>query len=82
MVKHESASLGILLNMIHGFVLAMVSIFIMPSFLRMFTQDEAIVKMGVEYANVVFLFAVPNAAALILIAAAISWIICKKEIFR
>ncbi len=61
---NESASLGILLNMIHGFVLAMVSIFIMPSFLRMFTQDEAIVKMGVEYANVVFLFAVPNAAGL------------------
>ena len=35
----ESASVGLLLNLIHGLVLALLCSAIMPSFLRMFTGD-------------------------------------------
>jgi putative MATE family efflux protein len=63
-LANKTASLGMLLNMIHGVILAAGCIAVMPVFLRMFTADEGIVGMGVQYSNIVFLFAVPNAAGL------------------
>lgn len=63
-LANKTASLGTLLNMIHGLVLAVISIFVMPYFLAMFTGEEHIIEMGVQYSNIVFLFAVPNAAGL------------------
>ena len=60
----KTASLGMLLNMLHGLVLAIGCIAVMPAFLRMFTRQTEIIGMGVQYSNIVFLFAVPNAAAL------------------
>mgnify|MGYP000372276243 CR=1 FL=1 len=60
----KTASLGMLLNMLHGLVLAAICIAVMPAFLGMFTKQVGIVGIGVQYSDVVFLFAVPNAAAL------------------
>ena len=63
-LANKTASLGTLLNMIHGLVLAIISILVMPYFLAMFTGEAHIIEMGVQYSNIVFLFAVPNAAGL------------------
>ena len=63
-LANKTASLGTLLNMIHGFVLAIISILVMPYFLAMFTGETHIIEMGVQYSTIVFLFAVPNAAGL------------------
>ena len=60
----KTASLGTLFNMIHGFVLAVVCIAITAPFLAMFTDKRSIIEMGTEYARIVFIFAVPNAAGL------------------
>lgn len=58
------ASLGLLFSLVHGAVLAVFCIAVMPRFLAMFTADEGIIALGVEYANIVFLFTLPNAAAI------------------
>ena len=60
----KTASLGTLFNMIHGFVLAVVCIAITAPFLAMLTDKRSIIEMGTEYAKIVFIFAVPNAAGL------------------
>mgnify|MGYP003204877955 CR=1 FL=1 len=60
----KTASIGMLLNMLHGLVLAAICIAVMPVFLGMFTKQAGIIGMGVQYSDIVFLFAVPNAAAL------------------
>ena len=60
----KTASLGMLLNMLHGLVLAAICIAVMPVFLGMFTKQVGIIGMGGQYSDIVFLFAVPNAAAL------------------
>ena len=62
--EDKTASLGTLFNMIHGFVLAVVCIAITAPFLAMFTDKRSIIEMGTEYAKIVFIFAVPNAAGL------------------
>ena len=45
-------------------MLAAICIAVMPVFLGMFTKQVGIIGMGVQYSDIVFLFAVPNAAAL------------------
>ena len=51
-----AASHGLLLSMIHGLAVTVVSIAVMPTFLRIFTPDEAVITMGTEYASIAFLF--------------------------
>ena len=51
-----AASHGLLFSILHGLVITVVSIAAMPAFLRMFTDDETVIAMGVEYASVAFLF--------------------------
>lgn len=58
------ASMGVFLNVIHGILLTIFCIGIMPYFLSMFTGKEAIIKLGVDYSNVVFLFVIPNSIAI------------------
>ena len=63
-LANKTASLGTALNMLHGLLLAVCCIAIVPAFLHMFTEKEQIVQMGVQYANIVFMFVIPNAAGL------------------
>lgn len=61
---NKAASLGILLNIIHGIVLNAGCICVMPLFLKIFTKDKTILKMGLEYSNIVFMFAIPISVAM------------------
>ena len=46
-----------ILSVIHGFLALIISIAIMPTFLGAFTKDENVIKLGLEYSRIVFLFA-------------------------
>lgn len=52
----RTASQGMVMTIVHGVILMVVSISIMPDFLRMFTDSEKIVDMGIRYSNVAFSF--------------------------
>lgn len=53
----RAATLGVLLNFVHGIVLAVLCIAAMPMFLRAFTSVEDIVEQAFIYSNRAFLFA-------------------------
>lgn len=53
-----SASFGVLLSLIHGILLTIICILIMPAFLRMFTSDADILDLALTYSRRVFLFSV------------------------
>ena len=56
---NQAASMGMLFNIIHGIILNIGCIAVMPAFLRIFTKDNNILKMGLDYSNIVFMFAIP-----------------------
>lgn len=60
--KHAdtAASAGMFFNLLHGVILT-GCVFIMPAFLRMFTDDAVTLDYGIRYSNIVFLFSVPIA---------------------
>ncbi len=60
----RAATHGMIYSLVHGILITVISIAIMPSFLRGFTTNEAIIADGVTYSNIVFLFAIFNMAAL------------------
>ena len=59
-----AATHGMVLSLLHGVVITVVSIAVMPGFLRRFTTDESLVASGITYSTIVFLFATINMAAL------------------
>ena len=60
----KAATHGMALSLVHGIVITLVSIAIMPGFLRRFTSDESLIAAGITYSTIVFLFATINMAAL------------------
>ena len=63
--KAETAAThGFVLSLVHGVVMMVVSIAIMPGFLSRFTQDEALIAAGITYSTIVFLFLVVNMVSL------------------
>lgn len=52
-----AAAQGLILSAVHGIVLTAVSIAAMPHFLRMFTSDENVISLGVQYSVIAFSFA-------------------------
>ena len=54
---NQAATQGILLNTIHGVILSIISIIIMPWFLKMFTQDIEIIDLGLRYSRIALSFA-------------------------
>lgn len=60
----RTASVGVFLNTIHGIVLMFGCILLCPMFLKMFTKDADILILGTTYSNIVFLFAIPQSAAM------------------
>ena len=54
----KAASQGMLLSAIQGVVLSAVCLVIMPSFLRMYTNDENLIDLSLRYSTIVFLFGV------------------------
>lgn len=54
----KAASQGMLLSVIHGVILSIAGILIMPPFLKLFTHSEKVLSLGLSYSNIVLLFAV------------------------
>ena len=61
----RSASQGPLLATLHGILLSIVCIAIMPSFLQKFTNDPDIISIGIRYSGIAFCFAVMQAWGLV-----------------
>ena len=59
-----AATHGMVLSLLHGVVITVVSIAVMPGFLRRFTGDESLISSGITYSTIVFLFATINMAGL------------------
>lgn len=55
---NAAATQSIVYNAIHGIVLTVGCIGVMPFFLRLFTTDEQVIDMGVRYSRIAFAFAV------------------------
>lgn len=55
---NEAASLGLFLSVLHGVILNVGSIAIMPTFLKMFTSDTETIDLGLRYSNIVFNFSI------------------------
>lgn len=53
-----AAAQSIVYNAAHGIILTIVLYIAMPYFLGMFTDDEAVIDMGLRYSNIAFAFAV------------------------
>ena len=43
-------------NTIHGIIFTIVGLMIMPSFLAMFTKDQTVIKMGLQYSTIALMF--------------------------
>ena len=52
----QAATQGLVFAIIHGVVMTVCCIAIMPVFLRMFTSSEAVIALGVRYSVVAFAF--------------------------
>lgn len=53
-----SASVGLLLSVVHGGLLTVVCIAAMPWFLRLFSSNTEVIVMGLEYSRTAFLFSI------------------------
>ncbi|MDO4941919.1 MAG: MATE family efflux transporter [Lachnospiraceae bacterium] len=51
-----AATHGLLFSAIHGIVITIASICIMPAFLRMFTSNKDVIHLGIQYSTIVFSF--------------------------
>lgn len=60
----RAATHGFVLSIVHGLLLMVICIAIMPTFLRMFTSSETVVDLGVRYSTIVFSFATVITASL------------------
>ena len=61
---NAAATQSIIYNTIHGIILTIGCIAIMPFFLRLFTSDEQVIDMGVRYSRIAFAFSVFIAASM------------------
>ena len=59
-----AATLGLIFNILHGFLIGTICIVGMPAFLGRFSSDSEIIHLGTQYANIVFLFGIPIGAGI------------------
>ena len=59
-VAGKAATLGLALSVLHGILLTVGCIFVMPGFLSLFTSDADVSDLGIRYSTIVFLFAIVN----------------------
>ncbi len=57
---NDIANQGFILSLIHGVVLTVGGIAVIQPFLKAFTSSDSIIKNGIEYCAVVFLFTIIN----------------------
>ena len=56
----KAATHGLILAALHGIILTVGCILIMPGFLTLFTSDTDVISLGIHYSTIVFLFATVN----------------------
>lgn len=61
----RAASSGLSLAVVHGIVMMIVSIAIMPGFLKMFTRTQAVIDLGLKYSVVAFAFTLMNVLGMV-----------------
>lgn len=54
----RATATGMLLSFVHGLILTLLCLLVMPWFLSLYTQDAQTLHMGLAYANRVFLFSI------------------------
>ena len=52
------ASQGMVFSIIHGILLTIIGIAIMPHFLQIFSNDNSVIELGIRYSNIVLAFSV------------------------
>lgn len=57
-MANKATTQGVVMNFIHGLLLTILCTAFMPAFLKMFTNNQNIIDMSLEYANIVFMFSV------------------------
>lgn len=55
---NEAAAHGFFLSAVHGILMTVGCIAVMPVFLKLFTQDEQVIGLGIRYATIAFSFSV------------------------
>lgn len=55
---NDAATQGMLLSLLHGILLTIGCIAIIPYFLQIFTSDTELIKMGIQYSRIVFSFSI------------------------
>ena len=53
---NKAATQGLFLNTIHGIIFTIVGLMIMPSFLAMFTKNQTVIRMGLQYSTIALMF--------------------------
>ena len=53
---NQAATWGLFLALIHGLLLAVICIAVMPAFLHMFTSQASLSELGMRYSVIVFAF--------------------------
>lgn len=53
-----AATQGTVLSALHGLIMMIICIAVMPSFLRMFTDDAQVIQMGLDYSRIAFSFSI------------------------
>ncbi len=61
---NKAASHGFALTLLHGLVMMIVSVALMPSFLHLFTAREQVLVYGIRYSRIVFSFALVTVSSL------------------
>ena len=56
----KAATHGLALSALHGVLLTIGCILVMPGFLVLFTSDADVIDLGIRYSTIVFLFATIN----------------------
>lgn len=59
-IASKAATHGLVLSALHGIILTIGCILIMPGFLSLFTSDTDVSSLGIRYSTIVFLFATVN----------------------
>lgn len=52
------ATQGIIFSIVHGVLLNIIGLIIIPHFLKLFTTDSTIIELGIRYSNIVLCFSV------------------------
>lgn len=68
---NAAATHGMILNTVHGIVLTILCIAIMPVFLKMYTSDGTVIDLGLRYSRIVFGFAI-----------VIAWDVSMEKLFQ